>query len=130
MSLSRRFLVVLLVGVCILSAGLGSGITLLAKTGPAGPAGPAGPRGLRGPAGQTESPLTRQTVRFIGSIRAGLEEMHLDELKGTPPAALDVEVQQLQTDAGELWAALGYLCLDMRGVGIELPERDCRRSDY
>lgn len=47
-SISLRNLVAGIVGVCILSAAIGSGVTLLAKTGPSGPRGPVGAQGLRG----------------------------------------------------------------------------------
>jgi hypothetical protein len=50
-------LAAILVGVCILSAGVGSAVTLLvAKPGERGPRGLAGPRGFQGPAGEEGLP--------------------------------------------------------------------------
>jgi hypothetical protein len=50
-SLPQKYFIAILVGVCILSAGIGSGLALLAQTGPAGPAGKRGPAGPEGPEG-------------------------------------------------------------------------------
>jgi hypothetical protein len=55
---SRRLAIWTIVGVCALSAAIGSSITLLAETGPAGrqgERGPAGPRGPEGPEGSVEA---------------------------------------------------------------------------
>jgi len=52
---SRRLAIWTIVGVCALSAAIGSSITLLAETGPPGREGERGPRGPRGPEGNVES---------------------------------------------------------------------------
>jgi hypothetical protein len=70
-SMTQRNLILLLVGVCVLSAGIGSGLALLAQTGPAGatgkrgPAGPEGPQGAEGPSGAAE----------IGGLESEVEEL-------------------------------------------------------
>ena len=52
MTVSRRWVVLALLGVCIVSAAIGTGTTLLlARTGPEGPPGAAGARGPEGPPG-------------------------------------------------------------------------------
>ena len=48
-SLPRNQFIALIVGVCVLSAAIGSGLALLAQTGPSGPAGKQGARGPAGP---------------------------------------------------------------------------------
>jgi hypothetical protein len=70
-TLPRNQLIALIVAVCVLSAAIGSGLALLAQTGPAGAAGkqgargPAGPRGAEGPSGAAE----------IGGLEAEVEEL-------------------------------------------------------
>src|SRR3954453_7613648 len=51
LEVSRRLAIWTLVGVCALSAAIGSSITLLAETGPPGKEGERGPPGPRGPEG-------------------------------------------------------------------------------
>jgi hypothetical protein len=59
-SLPQKHFIAILLGVCVLSAGIGSGLALLAQTGPSGPAGkrgpagPEGPKGAEGPSGAAE----------------------------------------------------------------------------
>lgn len=51
-TVSRTLVITLFVGVCVLSAGIGAGTTLLfAKPGPVGPPGERGPVGPEGPEG-------------------------------------------------------------------------------
>jgi hypothetical protein len=59
-SLPRNHLIALVLGVCVLSAAIGSGLALLAQTGPSGargaqgPPGPTGEQGPEGPSGAAE----------------------------------------------------------------------------
>jgi hypothetical protein len=51
-SLPRNHFIAIVVGVCVLSAGIGSGLALVAQEGPAGAAGKRGPAGADGPEGK------------------------------------------------------------------------------
>jgi hypothetical protein len=79
-SMTQRNFVLLVVGVCILSAGIGSGLALLAQTGPAGakgargPAGKQGPRGERGPAGKSATGEVEALEAEVEELRGRVEE--------------------------------------------------------
>jgi hypothetical protein len=108
-SMSQRNLVLLLVGVCVLSAAIGSGLALLAQTGPSGPAGPRGPAGRQGPEGQ-EGPSGAAEV-------AGLEE-EIEDLRGRVEASEDVEnrLETLEAELSEFSGPNSALCEE-----LELP---------
>lgn len=84
-SLPQKQFIAILIGVCVLSAGIGSGLALLAQTGPAGAAGkrgPAGPQGAEGPSGaaeveglEAELEELRGAVEESGETRNRLEEL-------------------------------------------------------
>ena len=86
---SRRLAIWTLVGVCALSAAIGSSITLLAETGPPGrdgERGPRGPRGPEGPEGSVESfdygfleSEIEDLARELGDL--GATEGRLEELE-------------------------------------------------
>jgi hypothetical protein len=72
---SRRLAIWTLVGVCALSAAIGSSITLLAETGPPGKQGERGapgPRGVEGRLGEVEENLT-DTESTVSEICLELE---------------------------------------------------------
>ncbi len=82
-SMTQRNFVLLVVGVCILSAGIGSGLALLAQTGPAGAKGargPEGPRGPRGPQGQSATAEVEALEAEVAELRGRVEED--EELSG------------------------------------------------
>src|SRR5262245_9526542 len=73
-SLPRNQFIALIVGVCVLAAAIGSGLALLAQTGPEGPAGKRGPRGhvgKQGPAG----PAGESAAEELGELEAEVEEL-------------------------------------------------------
>lgn len=70
-SLPQKHFIAILLGVCVLSAGIGSGLALLAQEGPAGPAGKRGPTGPQGPAG----PEGESGAEEIGGLEAEVEEL-------------------------------------------------------
>lgn len=90
-TLPRNQLIALIVGVCILSAAIGSGLALLAQTGPAGAAGKQGPRGLQGKQGQ-EGPSGASEI-------GGLEE-EVDDLQGRVEGVeeLDGRIDELESE--------------------------------
>jgi hypothetical protein len=73
-SLTRNHFIALVIGVCVLSAAIGSGLALLAQTGPEGPAGKRGPRGhigKQGPAG----PSGESAGEELGELEGEVEEL-------------------------------------------------------
>jgi hypothetical protein len=82
-SLPRNQLIALFVGVCVLSAAIGSGLALVAQEGPAGPAGKRGPAGPQGP----EGPEGPSGAAEIGGLEAEVEDLRgkaedAEELEG------------------------------------------------
>ncbi len=79
-SLPRNQFIVLVIGVCVLSAAIGSGLALLAQTGPQGPAGkqgkrgPAGKQGPRGPAGESASEELGELEAEVEELRTAVQE--------------------------------------------------------
>jgi len=80
-SLPRNQFIALVIGVCVLSAAIGSGLALLAQTGPEGPAGKQGPRGHagkqgpRGPAGESAGEELGALEAEVGELRGEIEEL-------------------------------------------------------
>jgi hypothetical protein len=79
-SLPRNQFIALVIGVCVLSAAIGSGLALLAQTGPHGPAGKQGPRGHtgkqgpRGPAGESAGEELGEVEGEVEELRGEVEE--------------------------------------------------------
>lgn len=92
---------------CVLSAGIGSGITLLAKTGPEGPQGSSGARGLRGPRGFEGPEGYIDPDEFD---RSGLEaedaELREDIESG------ESETQNLESQLADVESTLSNLCFE------------------
>src|SRR4051812_40788277 len=65
--LSRRNAIWAIVGVCVLSAAIGSGISLIAQTGPSGPRGEPGPAGPRGPRGKVDTGRIEAEIEAVRS---------------------------------------------------------------
>jgi hypothetical protein len=105
-SLPQKHFIAILLGVCILSAGIGSGLALLAQEGPAGPAGKRGPAGKQGPEGP-EGPS--------GAAEIGDLEAQVEELRGEVGESEELEerVDELESDLSEI-----------EGVTLELCEED------
>ncbi|MCW2979768.1 MAG: hypothetical protein JWO14_1495, partial [Solirubrobacterales bacterium] len=80
-SLPRNQFIALVIGVCVLSAAIGSGLALLAQTGPEGPAGKQGPRGHAGkqgkpgPSGESAGEELGELESEVGELRGAIEEV-------------------------------------------------------
>ena len=76
LELSRRQAIWGIVGVCVLSAAIGSGISLIAQTGPTGPRGERGPAGPRGPQGRVNTAAIEAEIEAVRSESdvSGLED--------------------------------------------------------
>jgi hypothetical protein len=84
-SLPQKQFIAIIVGVCVLSAGIGSGLALLAQEGPEGPRGkpgkqgPAGPQGEQGPEGASATAEVEGLEAEVDELRGQVEEA--DELE-------------------------------------------------
>jgi hypothetical protein len=94
-SMTQRNFVLLVVGVCILSAGIGSGLALLAQTGPAGPKGARGAKGERGPRG----PEGESAAGEVEGLEAEVEELRGRVEEGEE---LNGRVEALEEELGGL----------------------------
>ncbi len=114
-AVSHRFFVVCLVGVCVLSAAVGSGIALLAKTGPEGPRGPSGPRG---PAGRSADEASYQAEEALG--QADELDSRVSEVESSLPsfgeAASQSDLSDLEFSVEELESKTSELCLGLEVV--------------
>jgi outer membrane murein-binding lipoprotein Lpp len=125
-SLPRNQFIALVVGVCVLAAAIGSGLALLAQTGPKGPAGERGPRGHvgkqgpRGPAGESAGEelgaLEGEVEELRGEVEAVREEVgeagdsgEVGELEARVEA-LEEEVEGFGGIAEELCSEESFLC--------------------
>jgi len=113
-SLPRNQFIALVIGVCVLSAAIGSGLALLAQTGPEGPAGKQGPRGhvgKQGPAG----PAGESAGEELGEIEAEVEELRgaVEESAGeeSPEVGeLEERVESLEEDVEGFSGLAQELC--------------------
>jgi hypothetical protein len=109
-SLPRNHFVAIVVGVCILSAGIGSGLALMAQEGPAGPAGKSGPAGPQGPEG-AEGP---SGAAEIGGLESEVEELRAEvEQSGELEGRLeDVEsgLSGIEGATSEVCEELDFFC--------------------
>jgi hypothetical protein len=105
-SLPQKQFIAILVGVCVLSAAIGSGLALVAQTGPAGPAGkrgPAGPQGPRGPEGESAS-------EELGGLEAEIEELR-GEVEGS--GELEERVEELESEVSGISGVTSELCAEL-----------------
>jgi hypothetical protein len=103
---SRRLAVWTIVGVCALSAAIGSSITLLAETGPAGKRGEQGapgPRGPEGPEGAVEEPSYGFLENEIEGLAGELGDL----------GATESRVEELEEDLTSTEETVSELCLEL-----------------
>ena len=105
-SISQKQLIAALVGVCILSAAIGSGITVLAKTGPSGPAGEQGPRGPAGP----EGPEGESAAAELGSIEAEVEDLRDRVEEG---GGAEERLEELESEVSKLGGTTSEICAEL-----------------
>ncbi|MBS1678101.1 MAG: hypothetical protein JST08_12025 [Actinobacteria bacterium] len=94
-SMPRNQLIALIVGVCVLSAAIGSGLALLAQTGPEGPAGKQGPRGHVGKQGP-EGPAGESAGEELGALESEVEELRGQVEEAREEAGGSGEVGELE----------------------------------
>ena len=103
---SRRTAIWAVVGVCALSAAIGSGITLLADTGPQGPKGERGATGARGP----EGPEGTVEAPDFGALEAEIGELR-EEVEGSE--GLESRVDAIDSDLTKTEETVSELCLEL-----------------
>jgi hypothetical protein len=118
-SLPRNQFIALVIGVCILSAAIGSGLALLAQTGPEGPAGKQGPpghAGKQGPrgsegesAGEELGELEGEVEELRGAVEAGGESEQVGELEERVES-LEGELEGYAGVAEELCGEGSFIC--------------------
>jgi hypothetical protein len=124
-SLPRNQFIALVVGVCVLSAAIGSGLALLAQTGPKGPAGDRGPRGHHGKPGP-EGPAGESAGEELGALEGEVEELHgeLDGLREEVESGSDESGQ-----VGELEERIEALEGEVEGFG-GIAEELCSEESF
>ncbi|MFN8215571.1 MAG: hypothetical protein U0R71_03150 [Solirubrobacterales bacterium] len=115
-SMTQRNFVLLVVGVCILSAGIGSGLALLAQTGPSGAKGARGPEGKRGPRGP-QGPQGERGASGEAKVQ-GLEA-EVQELRGAveEDAELSARLEALEEQLGGLSGGESSILCEEFGIG-------------
>lgn len=103
---SRNLAIWTLVGVCVLSAAIGSSIALLAETGPPGKQGEPGATGPRGP----EGPEGSVEEFDYGFLESEIEDLarELGDLGAT-----EGRLEELEEDLTETEEVVGELCLEL-----------------
>ena len=115
-SLPRNQFIALVIGVCVLSAAIGSGLALLAQTGPQGPAGKQGPRGHKGKQGPA-GPAGESAGEELGALEGEVEELRAEVEEGSEVGELEERVEVLEEEvesyaeiAGELCGEESFIC--------------------
>jgi hypothetical protein len=115
-SLPRNQFIALVLGVCVLSAAIGSGLALLAQTGPSGTPGKQGPRGHAGPRGQEgqEGAEGASAEAEVGALESEVEELNgrveESEEVGGRVEELEEEVSGISSGTERLCEEEEFLC--------------------
>ncbi|HET7121113.1 MAG TPA: hypothetical protein VFI17_07675 [Solirubrobacterales bacterium] len=111
-TLPRNHFIAIVVGVCVLAAAIGSGVALLAQTGPAGPAGKQGPRGPAGPAGP-EGAEGASAEAEVGALEDEVAELREAVEEGGGNADLEERVEELEGAVAEQGELTSELCAEI-----------------
>jgi hypothetical protein len=103
---SRRLAIWTVVGVCALSAAIGSSITLLAETGPPGRNGERGPRGPRGPEGPEGN---------VESFDYGFLESEIEDLARElgDHGATEGRLEELEENLADTEEVVSEICFEL-----------------
>jgi hypothetical protein len=106
--ISRRLFVATIVGVCILSAGIGTCVTsLLAEQGPAGPQGVPGPRGFAGPPGRSAD------VSYeVSDLQAAVDDLDF-RVSGLEDSVAYGDIDALDSRISDLESLVDDLCYEL-----------------
>ena len=100
-SLPRNQFIALVIGVCVLSAAIGSGLALLAQTGPKGAQGERGPRGHKGKPGP-EGPAGESAGEELGALEGEVEELRGAVEEAQEGSESNAEVGELEESPDNL----------------------------
>jgi hypothetical protein len=100
LSMPRNQFIALVIGVCVLSAAIGSGLALLAQTGPQGPAGKQGPRGHAGKQGP-RGPEGESAGEELGALEGEVEELRGEVEESGAGASGEVEALEERVEGLE-----------------------------
>jgi hypothetical protein len=114
-SLPRNHFIALVLGVCVLAAAIGSGLALLAQTGPAGPAGKQGPRGPQGPPGR-EGVEGASAEAEVGALEDEVAELREAVEAEGGSAQLEGRVEELEAAVEEQRELTSELCAELELV--------------
>ncbi len=106
----RRYAIWAILGVCVLSAAIGAGVALLARTGPSGPRGARGPHGARGPVGRVDTAALQAEIETLREESASgeLEEVvHENEER---IEELEEDLSNAERTTSELCGAVEFVC--------------------
>jgi hypothetical protein len=119
-SMARNQFIALVIGVCVLSAAIGSGLALLAQAGPEGPAGKQGPRGHagkkgpRGPAGESAGAELGELEGEVEELRGELGQVAEAVEEGGESSSevgeLEERVESLEEEVENYAGIAGELC--------------------
>jgi hypothetical protein len=122
-SLPRNQFIALVVGVCVLAAAIGSGLALLAQTGPKGPAGERGPRGHvgkqgpRGPAGESAGEELGAVEGQIEELRAEIDGVREEVESGSDESGQVGELEERIESLEEEVEGFGGIAEELCGEG-------------
>lgn len=114
-SLPRNQFIALVIGVCVLSAAIGSGLALLAQTGPRGPAGKqgqrghAGKQGPKGPAGESAGEELGELEGEVEELRGAVEEQG-EESNSGQVGELEERIESLEGEVKSFSGLSKELC--------------------
>lgn len=110
-SLPRNLSIALIVGVCVLSAAIGSGLALLAQTGPSGTPGKQGPRGHVGPRGPegSEGPEGESAEAELGAVEGEIEELR-GQVEESDSGEVEGRLEELEEEVAGISAGAQELC--------------------
>jgi peptidoglycan hydrolase CwlO-like protein len=112
-------LAALLVGVCVISALIGSGLMYLAKQGPEGPAGPAGARGPQGVRGfSADEEEAERALNDVQDVESHLEDLEreVNELWGYQGEA-EAQIAELGGQVTNNTQAISGMCVTLELTG-------------
>jgi hypothetical protein len=112
-SLPRNQFIALIIGVCVLSAAIGSGLALLAQTGPKGPKGEQGPRGHKGKQGPA-GPAGESAGEELGALEGEVEELRAAVEEGSESSGevgeLESRVEALEEEVESYTGLVQEVC--------------------
>jgi hypothetical protein len=109
-SLPQKQFIAVIVGVCVLSAGIGSGLALLAQEGPQGARGKQGKQGARGPQGPAGESAAGEVEALEGEVAELRERVEATEELEERVGDLESELSGVGGPTSALCEEFGIFC--------------------